>query len=188
MIPGVGEVFFTRSARAKYIAIRIDLRKGLSVTLPVHASFRDAREFVLSHLSWARNRLARVIRLRSIAAGEAVRLVDRQEAVRTLAARIEFLAREHGFHYSRLFIRNQRTLWGSCSRTNNISLNQNLLRLPEELRDYVILHELVHTRVKDHSARFWEELCRVCPQAKTHRRRLRRYKPAGGLQIDGAGI
>jgi predicted metal-dependent hydrolase len=131
---------------------------------------------MLSRVPWAKRHLARIMELRSNAGNETMQPVDRRQAANILTPRIELLARQHGFRYNRLFIKNQRTLWGSCSTMNNINLNQNLIRLPQELQDYVILHELVHTRVKDHSAAFWEQLSQVCPAAKTHRRKLRRYK------------
>ena len=73
-------------------------------------------------------------------------------------------------------MKNQRTLWGSCSHRNNINLNVNLLRLPEELRDYVILHELVHTRHKNHSRAFWRDLDRFVGDAKGLQRHLRQFR------------
>jgi predicted metal-dependent hydrolase len=102
--------------------------------------------------------------------------IDRAEARRILANRVAELARAHGFEYNRVFVKNQRTLWGSCSARNNINLNVNLLRLPNELRDYVILHELVHTRHKNHSRAFWDEMNRILGDGKRFQRKLRRYK------------
>ena len=82
----------------------------------------------------------------------------------------------HGYQFNRASVKNQRTLWGSCSSRNNINLNINLLRLPEELRDYVILHELVHTRHKNHSREFWRELDRSVGDAKSLQRHLRKFR------------
>ncbi|HYW02881.1 MAG TPA: SprT family zinc-dependent metalloprotease [Gammaproteobacteria bacterium] len=79
-----------------------------------------------------------------------------------------------GLRYGRLSIRGQRTLWGSCSRAHNISLNWKLLFLPAELVEYVLLHELVHTVHRDHSPRFWDALGRLCPEAGARHRELRR--------------
>jgi predicted metal-dependent hydrolase len=94
-----------------------------------------------------------------------------------LVERLAELARRHGFAYNRVFVKNQRTLWGSCSSTNNINLNANLVRLPDELRDYVILHELVHTRHRNHSRAFWAALDRLVGDGKGLQRRLRQYLP-----------
>jgi predicted metal-dependent hydrolase len=84
--------------------------------------------------------------------------ISRTRARSVLIERLEALARLHDFTFNKVSIRNQKTKWGSCSARNNISLNMNLVRLPTELTDYVILHELVHTRIKNHSSRFWAEL------------------------------
>ena len=85
--------------------------------------------------------------------------------------------RRHGLSYRRVFVKNQKTLWGSCSAANNINLNVNLVRLPDELRDYVILHELVHTRHKNHSRTFWRALDRLVGDGKRFQRQLRQYRP-----------
>jgi len=101
--------------------------------------------------------------------------LDREDARKILNQRLSELAAENDFEYNRVFIRSQKTRWGSCSSKNNINLNMNLLHLPSELVDYVLLHELTHTKVKDHSPNFWDELETVCPDAKKKRRRLKKY-------------
>ena len=73
------------------------------------------------------------------------------------------LAKRHGFAPGRVSIRNQKTRWGSCSSTGAISLNWRLVQVPAFVRDYVILHELVHLDHLDHSTRFWERLAKACP-------------------------
>ncbi len=80
------------------------------------------------------------------------------EAWLILPPRLEELASQHGFRYNKVTIRDNRRNWGSCSSANNISLNMQMMKLPDELIDYILLHELVHTEIKDHSARFWKKL------------------------------
>jgi predicted metal-dependent hydrolase len=176
IIPDIGPVPFTRSLKARHISVRIDVRKGVTVTVPRRASFEEAKEFMLSRVPWARRHLARIMELRANLAKEQPPAIDREKARAALTARIEELAREHGFRYSRLFIKNQRTLWGSCSTMNNINLNASLIRLPKDLQDYVMLHELVHTRIKNHGPEFWGRLGVILPRAKMLRRKLRQYK------------
>ena len=94
-----------------------------------------------------------------------------------LLDRLRQLAEAHNFTYNRAFVKNQKTRWGSCSAVNNINLNVNLVRLPEELRDYVILHELVHTRHKNHGKAFWRELDRIVGNGKALQRSLGAYHP-----------
>ena len=68
-----------------------------------------------------------------------------------------------------------RSCWGSCSDKNNISLNANLIHLPLKLIDYVLLHELLHTRIKNHSPIFWTEMQKLLPDTRTLRKELRNY-------------
>ncbi len=72
--------------------------------------------------------------------------------------------------------RAQKTRWGSCSSNNTISLNVYLLQLPQELKEYVYLHELIHLEEMNHGTRFWEKLDRLCPGAKNKQKTLQRYR------------
>ncbi len=82
------------------------------------------------------------------------------------------LSNLHELPYSKLTIRRQKTRWGSCSQSDYINLNQNLLFLEPDLVTYVILHELVHTKVKNHSSQFWSALSRYVPNSKDISKRL----------------
>ncbi len=82
----------------------------------------------------------------------------RFEARKILPGRLQEIARQHGFSYNKVTIRNNRRNWGSCSSKNNISLNLQMMKLPDDLIDYILLHELVHTEIKDHSPKFWQRM------------------------------
>ena len=99
----------------------------------------------------------------------------RIEAKSYLPKRVDELAKKHNFTYQKLAIKNTKTRWGSCSFKNNINLSLHLMRLREELIDYVILHELVHTKVKNHSREFWMTLDIHCPNSKNLDRELKKY-------------
>ena len=99
----------------------------------------------------------------------------RIEAKSYLPKRVDELAKKHNFTYQKLTIKNTKTRWGSCSFKNNINLSLHLMRLREELIDYVILHELVHTKVKNHSREFWMTLDIHCPNSKNLDRELKKY-------------
>lgn len=99
----------------------------------------------------------------------------RVEAKRILPGRTQQLADQFGYHFNKLTIKNAKSRWGSCSAANNINLNLQLMRLPVELCDYVILHELVHTKHKNHQKPFWSELEKVLPGARKLDKQLNQY-------------
>jgi predicted metal-dependent hydrolase len=84
--------------------------------------------------------------------------IYRFEAKKILPQKLAELAMEFGFQYQKVTIRNNKRNWGSCSSKNNISLNLQMMKLPNELIDYILLHELVHTEIKNHGEKFWEKL------------------------------
>jgi len=102
-----------------------------------------------------------------VAVAECVAAALKTRARTVLAPRLAELAQQHGFTYRRVAIRGQRTLWGSYSSSGTLSLNYKLLFLPADVVDYVLLHELTHTRHLDHSPAFWQLLETVQPGART---------------------
>ena len=101
--------------------------------------------------------------------------VMRQEAKAYLPLRINELATKHRFQYEKVFVKHVKSRWGSCSSNNNINLNLHLMRLPDQLIDYILLHELAHTVEKNHGKNFWHLLDQVCPGAKTLDKALKKY-------------
>lgn len=101
----------------------------------------------------------------------------RKEAKSYLPRRLSFLAEEHGFSFARSKITHSSSRWGSCSSSGTISLNVGMMNLPFELIDYVIIHELCHTRHMNHSTKFWDEVSKFDPHYKMHRNELKKYSP-----------
>jgi predicted metal-dependent hydrolase len=91
----------------------------------------------------------------------------RNEAKKYLERRVQDLSVRYGFHYNRLFIRSQKTRWGSCSKRKNLSFNWKLIKSPLFVIDYLILHELVHTEFMNHSKQYWQKVHSLCPEYKT---------------------
>lgn len=100
------------------------------------------------------------------------------EAKQFLPDKVKHLAVKYGFNYNKLTLKNIKSRWGSCSRKNNINLSIHLLRLPDHLIDYVILHELVHTVHHNHSKRFWAMLDKVSGGAKVLDKELGKHRIA----------
>ena len=102
--------------------------------------------------------------------------VLRIEAKQYIPARVNELASKYNFNYNKVFIKNIKSRWGSCSKKGNVNFSLHLMMLPEELIDYVILHELAHTIEHNHSKNFWEVLDKIYGNAKTVDRKLRDYR------------
>lgn len=176
-VPGVGGPVLLRfSNRARRLSITVKSNGSVRVTIPKGVSVTRARQFLKAKEGWIRRSLDEFRRLTELAEEAGLSEPEFQKARAMLASRLERLARIHGFEYNRVTIRNQTSRWGSCSGKNNINLNVNLVRLPDDLRDYVMMHELVHTRVKNHSKQFWRELDKLVGDGKSMQRRLRDYR------------
>jgi len=100
----------------------------------------------------------------------------RKEAKRLLPERTKQLAGKFGFHYADVKIQSSKTRWGSCSRARSINLSMYLMLLPSQLVDYVILHELCHTKEMNHSDKFWIWMDRVTEsKSKQLRTELKKF-------------
>ncbi|MFC1951488.1 M48 family metallopeptidase [Chloroflexota bacterium] len=176
-INGVGSVLFERSKRAKHVNISVKPFRGVRVAVPYRVSFNKAEEFVHSKIDWIKMQLEKMEQYEreyNFTSGVNDN-VDKTRAKSMLTGRLKYLAEKYGFTYNKVFIRNQRTKWGSCSSKNNINLNIKLIKLPDELINYVILHELMHTYKEDHGKAFWAEMDKIVGDGKKMALRLRSY-------------
>ena len=177
-IEDVGPVLFERSQRASRAVITVTLSRGVRVAVPLSSSFKKAEEFVLVKKDWIINHLEKLRHFERACENrfDPDMAVDKRQARALLTKKVRLLARKFGFSYGRVSIRQQKTRWGSCSANNNISLNMHLANLPEEMIDYVVLHELVHTRIKNHGASFWTAMDALVGNGRKMRSKLRGYR------------
>ncbi len=177
-IPPIGPVLFAKTKRTKRLSISVKPFKGIRVAVPYRLSFKKAQKYFQSNISWAKKSLDYIKKVEQ----EHITTVNNSPRFNKIKARVtvterfNYLADKYGFTYNRLFIRSQKTRWGSCSEKNNINLNINLARLAEELMDYVILHELVHLKIKNHSKEFWSELDKYVGSAKELDKKLKKHR------------
>jgi predicted metal-dependent hydrolase len=101
----------------------------------------------------------------------------RQEAEHLLPGRLRRLAQEHGFDFRSVQVKQLKSRWGSCSSEQDITLNLFLMQLPWHLIDYVLLHELTHTRVMQHGQPFWDVLEEHLPNARARRQEINTHQP-----------
>lgn len=165
-----------RSAR-KTVAIQIHPDGSIIVRAPLKMPVKDIHQFVEEKSSWIAKHLPKTAvtpfteeELRQLA--EAAKL--------DLPQRVKCFAPMVGVTYGRITIRSQRSRWGSCSAKGNLNFNCLLMLCPEEVRDYVVVHELCHRIEMNHSPKFWAQVERVCPDYNLHRKWL---KDHGGALI-----
>jgi predicted metal-dependent hydrolase len=179
---------FVRHPRAKRYVIRVTDAGTVRVTIPRWGSKRAAVGFAAEQRVWIDTQLRvraererREQEGRTSNGGPALTSEERRASDRASIARAKLelpprlleLAERHGLAVSRISIRNQRWRWGSCSRSGHICLNWRLVTMPADVRDYVLIHELMHLKRMDHSPKFWKLVAAACPEYKKARAWLR---------------
>lgn len=154
--PEFGEIMLRKGFRYKKISISVRPEGNIRISLPAYLAYSAGMTFFEAN----REKIREIRKKLAVRAAARPKMSEQDiVALRKLAkawlpARLQLLASHYGFTYGRVAIKNNRTNWGSCSARNNINLNLHLMRLPEHLRDYVILHELCHLRHHDHGENF----------------------------------
>lgn len=162
--PEVGRVTFRKSVRSRRMSIRVHPVRGVTVTVPYFTSYDTGLKFYVSKRAWVldtvRKQRTRIEADPSLTPEQIEEL--RKAAKLVLPKKLAVLAARYGFEYNRIAVKHNTSNWGSCSTRKNINLNLNLVRLPEALCDYVVLHELCHLRHHDHGPQFHALLERLC--------------------------
>lgn len=166
----VAPTVFVRHRWARRYILRVLDDGTLRVTLPRWGSKRDALEFVRTSEPWIEKQRQTTLARPAVVHPDEPALrararIELPEALRALAAR-------HDVTVTRVSVRNQRSRWGACSTQGAITLNWRLVVVPAFVREYVMLHELMHRRELNHSRRFWRHVAAVCPRYQEARRWL----------------
>jgi predicted metal-dependent hydrolase len=172
--PSPSELVFIRHPRARRYILRVTREGVVRVTVPRWGSTREGKLFAEAQRSWIDRQLARSTDPREAAAPTRALLL---RAKRELPARLLQIASEHHLTVRRISVRNQRWRWGSCSPSGHICLNWRLVMMPDWVRDYVLIHELMHLKRLDHSRKFWKLVAAACPQYREARAWLRTRRP-----------
>ncbi len=168
-------IHFVRMRRARRYVMRVRPDGDLRVTIPRGGSKAEALRFAERHMAWVERQRARVREGRRPAG------VDRElrtKAGLELPPRLLALAERHGLAVHRVTIRNQRSRWGSCSSRGHITLNFRLMLMPPEVREYILIHELMHLKQANHSIRFWRLVEAACPGFRDAERWLKKHGPS----------
>ena len=159
-------------------SMRLGVLPGGSVVVTVprffgQSSLEAVERLIMRYSQWIENQVRKmqgrtVIRIRR---GDIPRL--KREALALTTARCAHFAAFYGYSYKKITIRAQKTRWGSCSKTGNLSFNYKIAALPRHLQDAIVAHEICHLGAFDHSKKFWDLMSRTTPDHKQIRRELR---------------
>ncbi len=179
--PARPAVRIIRSTR-KTTAIQIASPEEVIVRAPLHMPEREIRRLLEEKRAWIETHLEKAARKAeerkaqpALSAEGLRRLADM--ALREIPVRVRQRAAQMGVTYGRITIRNQRTRWGSCSSAGNLNFNCMLMLCPDDVIDYVVVHELCHRKEMNHSARFWALVASVRPDYRTSRKWLKEHGP-----------
>jgi predicted metal-dependent hydrolase len=153
---------FVRHRWARRYILRVLDDGTLRVTLPRWGSKREAQAFVERSGEWIGKQLRQRESRPAVVHRDEAAL--RRRASKELPVELQALAAAHGVTVTRISIRNQRSRWGACSARGSITLNWRLVLVPPFVREYVMIHELMHRRELNHSKRFWRHVAAACPR------------------------
>lgn len=166
-----GTFTFVRHRWARRYILRVLDDGTLRVTLPQRGSKREAQAFIERSAEWI-ERQRQTVGARPPAEHQDEAALKKQ-AARELPPALLALASALDVTVARVSIRNQRSRWGACSSRGSITLNWRLVLVPGFVREYVMIHELMHRRELNHSKRFWRHVAAACPRMDEARRWLR---------------
>lgn len=175
----ISDIRIIRSRR-KTISLQIDEKLQVTLRAPLRMPDSAVREFIEEKTPWIEKQMRKMKERQDALEAEPTETltVDElrelaKEAAALIPGRVSFYAERIGVSYGRITIRNQRSRWGSCSSAGNLNFNCLLMLTPQEILDYVVVHELCHRLEMNHSPRFWAEVERVLPDYKKRRRWLK---------------
>lgn len=179
---GRGEIRISviRSAR-KSLGLEVRDANTVLARIPTRVSDRELKAFVENHRSWILEKTEvmaeREEKRKSTPAPppELLSKTDRMKIQLKIGRRVRHYCEAMGVTVGYVTVKNQKTRWGSCSAKGNVNFNYQLAFLPDELMDYVVIHELAHRRHMNHSRAFWAEVEKYCPDYLERREQLKEY-------------
>jgi len=172
------EISYTLKRRrgARSVRLAIYANGAFTVTAPKWYPAYVINKFLAEKAEWIYNKLKHIDFAELDFRQESEKIIYRTQketARKIIQSRLEFFNQYYNFGYKRISVKNQKSCWGSASRKGNLNFNYKVANLPQDLRDYIIVHELCHLGELNHSKRFWELVGKVMPDYKILRKSLK---------------
>jgi len=167
-----------RHGRAKYLRLEVGYDGVVTVTLPSWVASGMAEIFMKEKSLWLLDK----VKIFQSNYGNSVKfdrehyLAHKEKARKKIIAKVELFNKYYKFKYNRIAIKNTKRQWGSCSSKSNLNFNYKLLFLPDDLIDYVVVHELCHLKELNHGGKFWALVAKTLPDYQNKRKRLMRHE------------
>ena len=165
-----------KSNRTKRVSLSVSHDGSVAVTIPYSLTENVAERFLQEKANWLFSRLeffkqfeGRIIIKKTIKDYAE----NKEKALSLVKSKVVYFSKLYEFEYNRISVRNQKTRWGSCSKKRNINFNYKILFLTERLADYIIVHELCHTKELNHSKNFWNLVKEILPDYKKLRKEIK---------------
>jgi predicted metal-dependent hydrolase len=166
-----------RSKRARHMRLAVYCGGSLVVTAPENLNFSKIENFILKKAEWVLEKIGIMAKRKKsrVFFGSSQREYKKlkNQALALAKIKVEKFNAAYGFQYNKISIRNQKTRWGSCSKKGNLNYNYKIIHLPEDLADYIIVHELCHLKEFNHSKNFWDLVSIAVPDCRERRKKIR---------------
>ena len=168
-----------RSKRAKRMRLAVYCDGAVVVTSPFGIEQSTIEKFISDKKQWVLEKM----RFFKSVDSKAIRTFSRKDylenkdkALALVNERVRFYNNKYGFSFNKIFIKNQKTRWGSCSCKQNLNLNYKIVFLPQKHQDYIIVHEMCHLKEFNHSRKFWALVEKALPNYLDIKKELRNHE------------
>ncbi|MCG2694785.1 M48 family metallopeptidase [Candidatus Parcubacteria bacterium] len=165
-----------KSERARRMRLAVYCDGRVVITMPRGMIESTVEKFLIEKADWLLNKInlfsqAKDFSVPKLSKGDYYK--NKEKAFLLISERAEYFNKIYDFKYNKIFVKNQKTRWGSCSRRCNLNFNYKILFLPDDLRDYIIVHELCHLKEFNHSRKFWDLVAQIFPNFREIRKKLK---------------
>ena len=167
-----------KSKRAKRMRLAVYCDGSVVVTTPLGINQTVIEKFIADKKQWLNDKInffksidSKAIR--SFSKEDYLKYKD--EAFDLVNRRIKFFSKKHNFSFNKIFIKNQKTRWGSCTKNKNLNINYKVIFLPKKQQDYIIVHEMCHLKEFNHSRKFWSLVEKIMPDYLEIKNELRNH-------------
>ena len=169
--PAMDLTYVIQKSRRRSMSLHVADDRKIIVKVPLGTPASVAEKFIIEKKDWIYRQIARLEKQTELAASMGLLTEEdikqiKKKAKKVIPERVEHYAKLTGISYNRIFIRLQKSRWGSCSVDGNLNFNCLLVLMPPEILDSVVVHELCHRLHMNHSRKFYDEVLRIFPDYK----------------------